>query len=123
MADRKVREYALHVRRDGVELLFRKLPEMVHPPGYSSFEGVRFRGNGGYLYAHYVVVLELEDGTLVEETTIRSIKICGGERFICPQPHGKDWEVQDNSSDNFTVYRRPLPKGERAIFADPDSTA
>ena len=44
---RKIREYALHVRQDGVEVRVRRLPEMV--------------------YRDHV---ELEDGTLVEETTI-----------------------------------------------------
>jgi hypothetical protein len=117
----KVREYALHVRPDGVEVLYRRLPEIIHHSGGGFFEGIRSRERGGIVRAHNVVVLKLGNGRLVEQTTIQSIRVNRGQAYICPQPRGEGWKVHDDHSDNYTVYRRPLPKGERAMFDNPDS--
>jgi hypothetical protein len=116
MLGRKIAEYSLRVLDDGREVFFRDIAETICPPGFSSFEGIRYLNNG-YLHVHRLEVLELPNGEIVEEIEVRSIKINCGERFIAPHPHGAGWRVHNDKSDNYTIYRRHAP-AERRIFSD-----
>lgn len=59
---------------------------------------------------HEVRILELPDGTLVDETSIHTIQswFGGGGTIIMPRAHGVGWTIFDSdSSDNYTAWRRP----------------
>lgn len=116
MLGRKVAEYSLHVFADGAELYFNERAETITPLEYAPFEAISW-GYNGYMRVHRVEVLELGDGSQVEQIVVRSIKVNCGEKFICPRPHGAGWQVHNDESDNYTVYRRGAPAA-RQIFDD-----
>lgn len=113
---RKVKEYSLHVLANGNEVLFAELPHVPLEPLHWMRLLRDYKGPS-VAHVHHVALLELRDGSTVEEINIPSIKIDGGQAFICPKPHGAGWKVHNDTFDNFTLYRRPTPTGERQTFS------
>lgn len=120
---RKIAEYSLQVRKDGQERRFRQLPKVVVPYGFGPMLVISVDGGPRTTLVQHVRLFEAEDGSLFEELEVRTVKVNCGERFICPEPHGVGWTVHDDESENFTVYRRPMPGGERPTFADASAAA
>lgn len=107
--EKQISEYSIHVRPNGEELLFSERPE-PHPH-YRWMLLIR-QSNDQRLQAHHVIEYELPDGSRIEETSLPTIECY--MRIICPKPHGEGWKLHDNTSDKFTVYRRPKPQRKDA---------
>jgi hypothetical protein len=89
--------------RGGVEVRFQGGPDETHGILRAA---VNLR-NG--VLVHDVRVLELDDGTLVDETTVLTVDTWEGpvHRIISPPAHGRGWAIHDDQSDKRTIWRRP----------------
>jgi hypothetical protein len=106
---RKIDNYCLRVQPDGQEVRF------AGPPN-ESYGINHLRTDGCRLHVHHVFLFEAQDGSLFEEMETGSIKLDGGERFICPRPHGRGWTIHNEESDNYTIYRWAFPSGDYPMF-------
>jgi len=88
--------YCLRVMRDGTEIRFAGRPD---------HQGL-YRG----LRVHDVRVIQLDDGSLIDEIVILTIEDWPPgciSRIISPPAHGCGWKIHDATSDKRTIWRRP----------------
>jgi hypothetical protein len=57
----------------------------------------------------FVEVIDAERGRHVEQTYTRSVRRGNGD-WITVHPRGAGWQIHDDSSDHYTVWRRPCPE-------------
>jgi hypothetical protein len=97
--NKPIHEYWLHVHENGEEERFNSDP--------SPFPSLR------------VKVFEVNNDLIVEETytvTLHhyDVEVDGDHQMTAVHPRGEGWVLYDNSSDNFSVWRR-LAKRQRLI--------